>query len=327
MVRAKKEPGTERKPRSPRRKGPEPRSVGLSAAEVTVGEPPAAVQDLRAAIARDGGAVVGAYREPLAGKWTVLAALPLEKVEPTPYQRDVSPTHAARLTDVIGRVGRYLDPIVVVREPDGRYHTPNGHHRLVAMRNLGAKSISALVVDDPRVAFQILALNTEKAHNLREKSLEVVRMYRALAPDSDRKESGFALEFEEPAFVTLGIAYEKKPRFSGGAYQPVLRRVDAFLDETLPKALQVREERADRLLALDERVTSLVDGLKERGFQSPYLKAFVVARLNPLRFRRGASLPFDECLEQMEEAAGKFNPDKIRPEDLAATGGPPEPAE
>jgi hypothetical protein len=38
------------------------------------------------------------------------------------------------------------------------------------MRRLGAKSITAFVVAEREVACQILAPNTEKAHNLKERS-------------------------------------------------------------------------------------------------------------------------------------------------------------
>src|SRR4029453_5091946 len=140
-----------------------------------------------------------------------------------------------RLMGVIEKIGRFLDPIVVVRE-DGQYFTPNGNHRLQALKKLGVKTIMALLVPDPAVAFKILALNTEKAHNLREKSLETIRMARPPGKLSDHSESSFAFEFEQPAFLTLGICYEDRPRLSGGAYQSILHRVDEFLDQALAKA-------------------------------------------------------------------------------------------
>jgi ParB family chromosome partitioning protein len=59
------------------------------------------------------------------------------------------------------------------------------------------------VVPEAAAAYQILAMNTEKAHNLREKSLEVIRMYKELARLDDATEEIYALEFEEPAFITL----------------------------------------------------------------------------------------------------------------------------
>jgi ParB family transcriptional regulator, chromosome partitioning protein len=103
----------------------------------------------------------------------------------------------------------------------------------------------------------------------------------------------------------------------------VLRRVDAFLAAQLPKAIETRQERAGRLLELDDRVNEAVAGLKERGFVSPYLKAFVVARVNPLRFKRGATMPFDEALDKMLAAARRFDPVKVQIGDLAGTSGPP----
>ncbi len=320
-----KKPGAARKPR--RKKSTEPR--GLAAAEVTTGEIPEEVRALSEDIRQAGGAVVGAYRDPLGGNWQLIASLPIEKVEPTPFQRDLSDTHVKRLGDVVGRMQRFLDPIIAVRSPGGTFWTPNGNHRLAAMRGLGARSILVVVIPELSVAYQILAMNTEKSHNLREKSLEVIRMARSLAemePEmKPRTEADYALEFEEPAFLTLGITYEQRGRFSGGAYNPVLRRVETFLDAPLAEALSIRAERAGRLLALDDKVTEAVTALKARGFTSPYLKAFVVARINPLRFRKGASMPADEALAAMMSAAQTFDPGRITPSDLAAA--PPGPAE
>ncbi|MBE7450883.1 MAG: hypothetical protein HS111_18930 [Kofleriaceae bacterium] len=98
------------------------------------------------------------------------------------------------------------------------------------MRALGARAITALIVPEPEVAFRILALNTEKAHNLRDKSLEVVRMVRALAADpvaGARPESDYQLELEQPAYLTIGVCYEQNGRFSGGAYLPVVNKCEA----------------------------------------------------------------------------------------------------
>ena len=56
------------------------------------------------------------------------------------------------------------------------------------------------------------------------------------------------------ALATLGFAYEKRPRLSGGAYHPILRKVDAFLDRKLSGAAAERERRADVVLALGSRL-------------------------------------------------------------------------
>ena len=310
-----------------RRKKVSAKSVGLTPGE-SAEVKDAAARALASQIEADGGAVLASYREPFGGTPAILAALPIDRVEPTPYQRDPSQPHVKRLMTVIETLGRFLDPLITVRLDDG-YFTPNGNHRLQAMRKLGAKSIIALVVPDPDVAFKILALNTEKAHNLKEKSLETIRMLRALADtQSSRSEREFAFEFDQPAFLTLGAAYEERPRLSGGAYNPLLRRIDDFLDEKLPRALKERTRRAALILEIDDQVGAIVEKLKKRGFTSPYLRPFVVARINPIRFSTSTEFDFDEVLERMKKNAGKFNVDRVRQEDVVrAGGGPVEEAE
>jgi ParB family chromosome partitioning protein len=306
-----------------RRKKAAPASVGLTAAEIkdVAAE---GVRELSAQVERDGGAVLGAYNDPFGGKPLLVAALPVALVEPTPYQRDPSDTHVKRLMGVIETIGRFLDPIIAVRKDD-RYWTPNGNHRLQALRKLGAKTIVALLVPDADVAFKILALNTEKAHNLREKSLETIRMARALAESSRETETSFTFEFEQPAFLTLGVGYEERPRLSGGAYQSILRRVDTFLDQPISKAVKERERRGKKILKLDEAVSAVVERLKARGLTSPYLRSFVVARVNYTRFSKADSFDFDEALDKITASASKFNVDRIKQEDVAkAGGGPPD---
>ncbi len=300
----------------------EPR--GLDARRLASVEPPAAVARLGQRIQGDGGAVLATYRDPLGSHWQVLAALPIDRVEPTPYQRDLSAPHVERLAKAIDSLDRYLDPVTAVPAGDGKYWTPNGNHRLGAMRQLGARSIVALVVPEAEVAHRILQLNTEKAHNLRERALEVSRLAEALAALDDRPEREFATEFEEAALVTLGLCYQQNGRFSGGAYHSVLKRCDRFLASRLSRALETRRARAAKLLELNERVNAAVAALKARGFESPYLKAFVVARINPLRFQRRGSPDFDETLDKMLGSAGRFDAAKIKVDQVARSGGPPE---
>lgn len=303
-----------------RRKKQAAASVGLSPKETLATDKTVAA--LAALVEQDDGVVLASYREPFGGKPVLLVALPIARVEPTPFQRDASEPHVKRLMTVIEALGRFLDPLIVVRHAD-RYWTPNGNHRLQAMRRLGAKSVVALLIPEPEVAYQILALNTEKAHNLREKSLETIRMARGLAEESRELEETYAFQFQEPSFLTLGAAYESRPRLSGAVYNSVLRRIDEFLDKPMAKALVERERRAGLVLAIDERVTKLVEALKARGLTSPYLRAFVVARINPIRFSKSTSFDFDEVMQKMATAAGKFNIERVRPDEVTRAAGPP----
>jgi ParB family chromosome partitioning protein len=269
--------------------------------------------------------VLGAYREPLGGNAVLFASLPIDRIEPTPFQRDLSEAHHKKLAGVLDKTGLFLDPVIAITAPKDGFWTPNGRHRLAAMRRLGARAITALVVPKREIAWQILALNTEKAHNLRERSLEVIRIYKGLLDeDGARPETDFSYYLEEAALVTLGLCYEKKGNFAGGAYAPILRKLETFSGESLRKALHTHEKHAEEVFKLDELVANAVAKLKARGLMSPYLRAFVVARINPLRWIQGDLPPLEEVLKTMRERAAKFNTDRIKQEDLAVVGGAPD---
>jgi ParB family chromosome partitioning protein len=266
--------------------------------------------------------VIGAYREPLGGNPVLFASLPINKIEPTPFQRDLSEAHHKKLAGVLDKTGLFLDPVIAITGPKEGFWTPNGRHRLAAMQRLGAKTIMALVVPKREIAWQILALNTEKAHNLKERSLEVIRIYRNLLEEnSARPESDFSFYLEEAALVSLGVCYEKKGNFAGGAYASILRKLRTFSSEPLRTVLKDHEEVAEKVFELDELVAGVVAKLKAKGLMSPYLKTFVVARINPLRWIQGDLPPLDEVLKTMRERAAKFNTEKVKQEDLAAAGG------
>ena len=314
--------------RAPARRRPrkaKPGTKGLTPAECRTEKMDASAVAVSEKIEKAGGCVVGFYKEPLGGHPVLLSILPIDAIEPTPFQRDLSDAHHKRLADVIQKTGRFLDPIIAVTAPDSGFWTPNGRHRLEAMRRLGAKSIAALIVADREIAWQILALNTEKAHNLKERSLEVIRIYRGLLDeDASRPESQFAFYLDEPSLVTLGVCYERAPRFGGGAYHPILRRLESFTDEPLRAAIKDHEKRATLVLDLEEKVSAVVKKLKERGLLSPYLRSFVVGRINPLRWIKGEPPPLEDVLKTMREREVKFNVEKIRPQDLSGAGGPPD---
>ena len=310
--------------RLPPRKRPrkaKPNTRGAAAAEAVLAELSGEALEAKAAIERAGGVVVGQYSDPLGQRPLLLAVLPIDQVEPTPFQRDVSDMHHKKLADVINRTGMFLDPIIAITAPQRGFWTPNGGHRLAAMRRLGAKSITALVVPRREVAWQILALNTEKAHNLKDKSLEVIRIFRNLLEENAGKpETDFGYYLEEPSFIKLGLCYETNARFSGGLYHPFVRRLTSFSDEPLAKTLKTHERHAGMLLELDQKVIEVVQKLKAKGFVSPYLKTFVVARSNPLRFMKEPP-ELEDLINTIRGKVEHFNVDKIRQEDIVASGG------
>ena len=320
---------TAKRKRAPaRRKTPKkaaPRSRGVQPSECRLDDWPEEAASVARRIEREGGFLIGGYCEPLGRNPLLLAALPIDRVQPTPFQRDLSDAHYKKLSGVIDRTGIFLDPVIAITAPAEGFWTPNGRHRLEAMRRLGAKSIIALVVPKREIAWQILALNTEKAHNLRERSLEVIRIYRGLiGEDPRRPERDFSFYLEEAALVTLGICYEKKGNFAGGAYHPIVRRLEEFSGEPLSKALTTHEKHAEQLFEVDELVGKVVARLKDRGLVSPYLRAFVVARVNPLRWIKDEPPPLADVLKTMRERLGRFNVEKVNPQDVARSGGAPE---
>ncbi len=229
--------------------------------------------EARRRVEGEGGIVLGCYSDPLGKNPLLLAILPIDSIEPTPFQRDLSQTHHRRLADVIDRTGLF----------------------------------------------------TEKAHNLRERALEVIRIYRGLIDeDGARPESQFAFYLEEAALVTLGVCYERNPKFAGASYNPIVRRLASFSNEHVSKVIRTHERQAEMLLELDERVGAVIAKLKAGGFVSPYLRAFVVARINPLRWIQGEPPPLEEVLKTMRERASKFNTEKVKQEDLASAGGAPD---
>jgi ParB family chromosome partitioning protein len=272
-----------------------------------------------------GGHIIGAFHEPLAGHPLLMASLPLDSVTPAPFERDLSPTHTGKLAETMEGIGSFLDPILVVPGNDGQFWSPNGGHRLAAAKLLHLKQITSLISPDQELAFRILALNTEKAPNLKDRALEVIRMATELSnrhPDS--KEIDFVTDFEAPELLTLGILYEQDKSFSGGAYRSLLKKVDRFSPERLSDSLRERHERAERIKEIDNEVKRIVEELEGRGFKSPYLRTYVVARINPLHSFRSRKknvevMNMDEALEKMLDEAKRFDVGSVKRSDLALT--------
>ena len=279
------------------------------------------------AVENDGGAVLGTYRDPFGATPVLVVALPIDRVEPTPYQRDPSETHIKKLMTVIEKVGRFLDPLVLIRQDDAlldaeRQPSSAGHEEARCAAASSACSCPILKLPSRSSRSTPRRRTTSRRNRSRRFA------WRARSPARKQgKETDFAFEFEQAQFLTLGAAYEQRKSLSGGAYTSVLRRIDDFLDEPMPKALKERERRGNKVLALDDAVAKIVEALKAKGLTSPYLKAFVVARINPIRFSKATEFDFDEVIDKMTASAKKFNVEKVKQEDVAKAGGGGAPAD
>jgi ParB family chromosome partitioning protein len=279
--------------------------------------PAAAVTALAHRVEHDGGRVLGVYRDPVGKHWQIFALLPMHLVDATPYQRDLSPAHVKRLQEVIKRTDRFLDPIVAVSPHPGVYWTPNGNHRRAVLAKLKVELVPAILVPETEIAFQILALNTEKPHNLKERSLEVIRMYRVLADEAPGSgEEDYAFQFEAPHLITLGLLYDANKRFAGGAFAPILRRVDKFLRGTFEKTLPEREARAELVRNADEVLGRAVAKLARRGLRHPYVKNFLLARTTPLTRQRKTLPSFAQTFTRLAANLEAFDLGQVRYEDI-----------
>jgi ParB family chromosome partitioning protein len=280
-------------------------------------EPSRAARDLAEQVERDGGHVLALYQDPVGDHWQIFCLLPAARVEPSPYQRDLSPAHVKRLGEAVKKLDRFVDPVVALSPRPGVYWTPNGNHRRAVLQKLKAEWIPAILVVEPEVNYQILPLNTEKAHNLKERALEAIRMYRALAEDQpSTTEEDWAFQLESAHLVTLGLLYEENKRFAGGAFAPILRRVDKFLKGPLRRGLQERQERAELVRAADQALGVAVAKIKKRGINHPYVKNYVLARTTPLTKQRKTLPGFVQTFVKLRESIEGFDVGKVRYEDI-----------
>jgi ParB family chromosome partitioning protein len=117
--------------------------------------------------------------------------------------------------------------------------------------------------------------------------------------------------------------YEKSSRFAGGAYSSFLKKVDRFSERTLAVSLRERENYASRLLQIDAQAKKVIEMLQKRGFKSPYLRNYVVARINPVRFHKAKKgdtkppMPIAQALTRMAAAVKNFKVESVSNADLA----------
>ena len=165
---AKAKSGLKRAPAKRRPRKAKPGTRGLTPAESQFDSLSGAAEEAARRVESVGGQLIGSYYEPL-GRNPVLVASCRSRASSRRRSSAICPMRiTSGSSGVIDKTGLFLDPIIAITAPDEGFWTPNGLHRLEAMRRLGAKSIIALVVPKREIAWQILALNTEKAHNLRE---------------------------------------------------------------------------------------------------------------------------------------------------------------
>lgn len=252
------------------------------------------------------------FQDPHRGHELALTSVPIEELEVIQHQRKPSPSHIKHVAASIERMG-FVVPLVAARqEKDGAesYVVIDGQHRLLAAQEVGLKELPVIVVP-PELSERMLNLNIEKDPNIREKSTVALSVYRALVDskaDVAEDDSQIRDAIEAIHYVTLGLGYEKATRLAGSSFESILKRCDDYLDDTLREALEVREQRSNRLAEANELVHSIVEKIREVTDVGPYVNAQVVSYVNPFK-RKGAELSFDEAFEKVITKLQKVDED------------------
>jgi ParB family chromosome partitioning protein len=232
-------------------------------------------------------------------------------IEVIGHQRKPRPAHLKALGVSMERMG-FITPLVAV-ERDGKYVVIDGQHRFQAGSDLGMKEFPVVVVPD-KLARRMMNLNVEQSLNIRERATIAVSIYREMLEESPTRseDHGDVVDAIETAhLVTLGLAYERSGRLAGSAFEPILKKCDGFLDRPLPEAYEVREARAEQVLAAAKQVKAVEDALKAQGAWHSMARYQIISYANPTKRARKPA-DFDKTfakfiakLEELEESPKK----------------------
>lgn len=217
---------------------------------------------------------IASFEDPVKRQPLKLALFKLEEIATPPFQRDLSESLKKHLEMAIEKLG-FLTPIVVVPK-EGKYYVVDGRHRLEAMRDLGAKEILAIVVDESLYHY-ILEFNTEKPPNVKEKSKQAYRLYMDFyKEDPQLLEEDLFTYLKEPMLITFGFAIEEiDSRFPASFYENFVSKIDQFLNLPLSSAIEERRKRAKALTELNRIVN---EKYAEFGWENALLKGEIVRK-------------------------------------------------
>jgi ParB family transcriptional regulator, chromosome partitioning protein len=259
-----------------------------------------------------------AFTDPYRGRQLAVRILPVDQLSAIEHQRNPRPAHVQNLASSMERIG-FIVPVVAVEE-DGRFVVIDGQHRLQAAQSLDIKELPVIVV--PRdLAQRMMNLNVEKDLNIREKAFVSLGIYRAfLEQDPEMSESDPEIvdSIERAYYVTLGLAYDKRARLPGSAFEPLLKKCDTFLEDGIEKCLSIRGDRAGAVLTANGLVKKVTDQAKEVGAWHQYFQSQLLSYVDPYKRKRGP-LDFDDVFDKVIAKLEGLNeePDKI----LRISGG------
>lgn len=250
---------------------------------------------------------IASFEDPVRRQPLKLALFRLEEISIPPFQRDVSESLKKHLEMAIEKLG-FLTPIVVVPK-GGKYYVVDGRHRLEAMRELGAREILAIVVDESLYHY-ILEFNTEKPPNVKEKAKQAYRLYMDFyKEDPELIEEDLFTYLKEPMLITFGFAIEEfDPRFPASFYESFLSKIDNFLRIPLSSAVEERRNRAQALVDLNRVVN---EKYAEFGWENALMKGEIVRKAVQRAFGvrvRTIDEEFYSAIERVKNACMELTP-------------------
>jgi ParB family chromosome partitioning protein len=238
------------------------------------------------------------------------------------HQRKPRASHLKQLTASIERIG-FVTPLIVVERdgPDAPSGAPSkkfviidGQHRFTAGSELGVREFPVVVVPE-KLARRMMSLNVEKDLNIRERceiSLSIYREVLEQKPNMKEDDEEISDTIDNAHYVTLGLAYEGPGRLAGGALEPILKKVDGFLNKTLSEAYEVRQGRAEKVLEAWKLVKAVEDALKSKNKWHSMVRYQIISAADPAKRARKPQdfeKAFPKFIAKLEELASA--PEKV----------------
>jgi ParB family chromosome partitioning protein len=259
---------------------------------------------------------LGKIKDPVHGYEQEIIVALINELRVIEIQRKPSESHIKRLMESIRKIG-FVVPVICVKRGE-ELIIIDGQHRFLAARRMGLERIPCILIPE-KYANELMELNIEKTMSLKEKcyvALNVYRIFLDEEPELMENDTEIMDAIEYPYFITIGLAYEKYPKFFGSAYESIMKKVDVFLDSKLPEAYKIREKYANELLELDSITREVMKKVEELGITHPFLYKEIVSFCNPIKRKKIVEEPLEEVISKLREnlLALNENPERFRVE-------------
>jgi ParB family chromosome partitioning protein len=247
------------------------------------------------------------YTDPVSKKERVIKLVDINLIEPSPLQREISEKHVENLAKSIAKLG-FLDPLIGY-EANGKYWIVNGQHRLMALRHLGAQGQIPVLIIGVEDAKYILDMNIEKAPNIKDKSIEALKVYKEFIKTVPHEtEFVVAESVGEICLVTFGLCYAMDNRFPASSFFNLIKKIDLPENIPLSDGLELRQQRANKLMELKEIFNQKKQEFIEAGYDKMQVGNIIISLANPWGRKRIIEESFDDGIEMIMERMKSLTP-------------------